>query len=156
MYNDASTIYRDSRFVKSARDAHYSDVVLSRLAPPPQDYVVFTYDDWQVRQTSPPYIKPPQHIIAVRERSWKIAEYSDVHGRVPSQWEMYDLKRDPLERKNLAHKGYKRTPAQEKEYRRLRRKLAMVKARRLRPLPDTPQPQTDGRPNVPAPLSSMD
>ncbi len=69
---------------------------------------------------------------------------------------MYDLKRDPLERKNLAHKGYKRTPTQEKEYRRLRRKLAMVKARRLRPLPDTPQPQTDGRPNVPAPLSSMD
>ena len=134
----------------------YSDLVLSRLAPPPQDYVVFTYDDWEVGQSHPPYVKPPQHIISVRERRWKIAQYYDANGKIPSQWEMYDLKRDPLERKNLAHKGYKRTPAQEKEYRRLRRKLARVKAQRLRPLPDTPQPQTDGRPNVPAPISSMD
>ena len=134
----------------------YSDLVLSRLAPPPQDYVVFTYDDWQVGQTTPPYVKPPQHIISVRERRWKIAEYYDVHGKVPSQWEMYDLKRDPLERDNLAHDGHRRTAAQEREYRRLRRKLARVKAQRLRPLPDTPQPQTDGRPNVGAPISAMD
>jgi choline-sulfatase len=134
----------------------YSHVVLSRLAPPPQDYVVFTYDDWQVGQTSPPYVKPPQHIISLRERRWKIAEYYDVHGKVPSQWEMYDLKHDPLERHNLAHQHHDRTPVQEKQYRRLRRKLARVKAKRLRPLPDTPQPQTDGRPNVPAPISAMD
>ena len=129
----------------------YSDLVLSRLAPPPQDYVVLTYDDWQVGQTSPPYVKPPQHIISVRERRWKIAEYYDVvHGKVPSEWEMYDLKRDPLERNNLASKGYHRTPAQEKEYRRLRRKLARVKAQRLRPAtghapaPDRRPPQRAG------------
>ena len=134
----------------------YSDLVLSRLAPSPQDYVVFTYDDWEVGQSNPPYVKPPQHIISVRERRWKIAEYYDAKGNIPSQWEMYDLKRDPLERQNLAHRGHKRTPAQEKEYRRLRRKLARVKAQRLRPLLDTPQPQTQGRPNVPAPISSMD
>ena len=36
---------------------------------------------------------------------------------------MYDLKTDPLERTNLAYKGYKRTPEQERQYRRLRRKL---------------------------------
>jgi arylsulfatase A-like enzyme len=62
----------------------YSAVVRSRLAPAPQDYVVFTYDDWQVGQTSPPYVKPPQHVIAVRERRWKIAEYWDVHGKFPA------------------------------------------------------------------------
>ena len=148
------------RAPKSARakwqGVDYSDVVLSRLAPSPQDYVVFTFDDWQSGQASPPYVKPPQHIISVRERDWKISEYYDARGRVPNQWEMYDLKRDPLERTNLAHPTYKRSPAQEKEYRRLRRKLARVKAQRLQPLRDTPQPQTDGRPNLRAPVSSMD
>ena len=134
----------------------YSDHVLQRLAPPPQDYVVFTYDDFQVGQSSPPYVKPPQHIVSLREQRWKISEYYDVNGRVPSQWEMYDLKRDPLERTNLAHAGYKRTPAQEKQYRRLRGKLARVKRQRLRPLSDTPQPQTMGNPQRTSPVSSMD
>jgi choline-sulfatase len=134
----------------------YSDHILQRLAPPPQDYVVFTYDDYQVGQTSGPYVKPPQHIISLRERRWKIAEYYDLNGRVPSQWEMYDLKHDPLERKNLAHKGYERTPAQERQYRRLQRKLARVKATRLRPLPNTPEPKTKGSASRTAPISAMD
>jgi arylsulfatase A-like enzyme len=134
----------------------YSDHILRRLATPPQDYVVFTYDDYQAGQSSKPYVKPPQHIISLRERQWKIAEYYDANGKVPSQWEMYDLKTDPLERTNLAHKGYKRTPAQEKQYRRLRRKLARVSEQRLRPLPDTPQPQTQGSPSRLAPISSTD
>lgn len=116
----------------------YSDHILGRLAPPPQDYVVFTYDDYQAGQSSQPYVKPPQHIISLREPRWKIAEYYDANSKVPSQWEMYDLKNDPLERANLAYKGYKRTPTQERHYRRLRRKLAGVKAQRLRPLPKLP------------------
>jgi choline-sulfatase len=134
----------------------YSDHILSRLAPPPQDYVVFTYDDYEAGQSSRPYVKPPQHIVSLRERRWKIAEYYDAHGKVPSQWEMYDLKNDPLERTNLAHKGYKRTPVQEKAYRRLQRKLALVKAQRLRPLPYTPQPSTQGSPSRLAPMSATD
>jgi choline-sulfatase len=134
----------------------YSDHVLQRLAPPAQDYVVFTYDDIQVGQSSPPYVRPPQHIVSLRERDWKIAEYYDANGNVPSQWEMYDLRHDPLERTNLAHAGYPRTPAQEKQYRRLRRKLARVKQQRLHPLPDTPQPQTMGNPQRTSPISSMD
>jgi arylsulfatase A-like enzyme len=134
----------------------YSYQIVGRLAPPPQDYVVFTYDDYQAGQTSRPYVKPPQHIVSLRERRWKIAEYYDANGKVPSQWEMYDHKNDPLERTNLAHKGYKRTPAQEKQYRRLQRKLARVKAQRLRPLPNTPQPQTQGSPSRLAPISATD
>jgi choline-sulfatase len=47
---------------------------------------------------------------------------------------MYDLKTDPLERKNLAWSGHTRTPAQEKQYRRLRQKLARVQRTRLQPL----------------------
>jgi arylsulfatase A-like enzyme len=134
----------------------YSDHILERLAPPPQDYVVFTYDDYQAGQSSRPYVKPPQHIVSLRERRWKIAEYYDVKGRVPSQWEMYDLKSDPLERTNLAHEGYKRTRAQDKQYRRLQRKLARVKKHRLHPRPDTPEPQTMGNPNRTSPPSSLD
>ena len=47
---------------------------------------------------------------------------------------MYDLKTDPLERTNLAYKHHKRTPEQERQYRRLRLKLRDVERRRLRPL----------------------
>ncbi len=47
---------------------------------------------------------------------------------------MYDLEKDPLERHNLAHKGAKRTPHQEREYKRLRKKLARVERTRLQPL----------------------
>jgi choline-sulfatase len=59
----------------------YSDHIVKRLAPPPQDYVVFTYDVYQVGQTSGPYVKPPQHIISLREKRWKIAE-----ARLSVQW----------------------------------------------------------------------
>jgi hypothetical protein len=69
---------------------------------------------------------------------------------------MYDLKHDPHERINLAHRGHRRTPAQQKQYVRLRRKLARVKAHRLRPLPDTPQPQTQGSPRRVAPPQALD
>jgi choline-sulfatase len=134
----------------------YSDHILQRLAPPPQDYVVFTYDDYQAGQSGGLYVTPPQHIVSLRERRWKIAEYYDPDGKVPSQWEMYDLKHDPLERVNLAHHGHKRTPAQQKQYIRLRRKLARVKTQRLHRLPNTPQPQTQGSTQKIAPPSSVD
>ena len=47
---------------------------------------------------------------------------------------MYDLEKDPLERRNLAAPGYERTPAQQRQFKRLKRKLARVRKRRLRPL----------------------
>jgi len=106
-----------------------------------QDYVVFTYDDYQSGQPHGPYPKPPNHIVSIREERWKLAKYHDVNPnrkeRERSQWEMYDLKRDPLEKTNLAAKGYKRTPLEERNYRRLRRKLARVERTRLKPLAST-------------------
>lgn len=118
----------------------YSDHILQKTAPPPQDHIVFTYDDYQAGQSRGPYIPPPQHIVSLRESRWKLAEYYDAKGKIPSQWEMYDLKSDPLERKNLAHRGYKRTAEQQKQFVRLQRKLATIKAQRLAPLPSTPKP----------------
>jgi arylsulfatase A-like enzyme len=112
----------------------YSDQIQGRSPQAPQDYTVFTYDDWQSGQSSGPYPKPPNHIVSIRERRYKLARYYDPQGGVPSQWEMYDLKTDPLERTNLAHRGHKRTPEQARQYRRLRRKLARVVRKRLQPL----------------------
>jgi choline-sulfatase len=128
---------------KSAR-ANWEGVDYSKLVLRPitdrstQDYVVFTYDDYQSGQPSPPYPKPPNHVVSIREKRWKLAKYYDVNPKVRQrkrpQWEMYDLKRDPLERNNLARKGHKRTPLEERNYRRLRRKLALVQKTRLTPL----------------------
>jgi arylsulfatase A-like enzyme len=113
----------------------YSDQILSRSPKKPaQNYTVFTYDDWQSGQSRGPYPQAPNHIVSIRERRYKIARYYDAAGKVPDQWEMYDLERDPLERVNLAYKGHKRTPEQQRQYRRLRRKLARVEQRRLQPL----------------------
>jgi arylsulfatase A-like enzyme len=112
----------------------YSDQILSASPKSPQDYTVFTYDDFQSGQKSPPYPTPPNHIVSIRESRYKLARYYDVHHRVPPQWEMYDLETDPLERVNLAWKGHKRTPAQEREYKRLRLKLEHVERTRLQPL----------------------
>ncbi len=116
----------------------YSKLVLHpSTAKPVQDYVVFTYDDYQSGQASGPYPKPPNHIVSIREGRWKLAKYHDVEGRKRPQWEMYDLKTDPLETKNLAYKGYERTEAQEKQFQRLKRKLARVEKTRLQPLKGT-------------------
>ncbi|HWM62781.1 MAG TPA: sulfatase-like hydrolase/transferase [Solirubrobacterales bacterium] len=112
----------------------YSKLVLQpKTAKPPQDYIVFTYDDFQSGQSKPPYPKAPNHIVSIREGRWKLAKYYDVKKRKPPQWEMYDLKTDPREEHNLAHEGYERTPLQEQQLQRLKRKLAKVEKTRLRP-----------------------
>jgi choline-sulfatase len=120
----------------------YSAKVLDQSSKAPQDYIVFTYDDFQSGQARGPYLPPPNHIVSIRETRWKLAKYYDADGTVPSEWEMYDLKADPLETQNLAYSGYQRTAEQEREFQRLQRKLARVQKERLKPLPSTPQPLT--------------
>jgi choline-sulfatase len=119
----------------------YSGLVLRpKTARPPQEYIVFTYDDFQSGQKQGPYPDPPNHVVSIREGRWKLAKYYEVRTaggeaegkpRTPPQWEMYDLKSDPEETENLAHPGYERSPAQEKQFRRLKRKLARVRKTRL-------------------------
>jgi choline-sulfatase len=138
---------------KSARrdwqGVDYSDVVLHpERGGSPQDYVAFTYDDFQSGQANGPYPKEPNHVASIREKRWKLAKYSDVStsvdrstgavsekpGPKPPQWEMYDLKTDPYEEINLAFESYERTALQEREFLRLKKKLAKVEKTRLRPL----------------------
>jgi arylsulfatase A-like enzyme len=113
----------------------YSNLVLQpKSAKPVQDYVVFTYDDFQSGQAKPPYPKPPNHIVAIREGRWKLARYYDVSKKNPQppQWEMYDLKTDPKEETNLAYEGYERSEREEAQFQRLKRKLSRVEKTRLK------------------------
>ena len=86
--------------------------------------IVFTFDDYQSGQVSPPYLTPPNRVVSIREERYKLAEYYDVNGVVPSQWEMYDLRPDPLETNNIAYRLEKRTREQQRQFERLTLKLA--------------------------------
>jgi choline-sulfatase len=140
---------------KSARrnwqGVDYSDIVLNpERGKEPQDYVAFTYDDFQSGQAHGPYPKQPNHLTSIREKRWKLAKYSDIEttvenekpvekpGKKPAQWEMYDLKTDPYEEINLAFEGYERTAAQEAQFKRLKQKLERVEKTRLKPLAKSP------------------
>jgi arylsulfatase A-like enzyme len=127
----------------------YSDIDLNpHRGGKAQDYVAFTYDDFQSGQPHGPYPKEPRHLTSICEKRWKLARYSDIRVSVDKetgaitekpgpkrpQWEMYDLRTDPYEEVNLAFEGYERTPVQEREFLRLKKKLAKVEKTRLRPL----------------------
>jgi arylsulfatase A-like enzyme len=115
----------------------YSRVVLHPEAQATQDYIVFTYDDYQSGQASGPYPQPPNHIVSIREERYKLAKYYDdaEPPTVPDQWEMYDLATDPLETRNLANDIHCRTEHEEAEFVRLRAKLEVVERERLQALP---------------------
>ena len=99
-----------------------------------QDYVVFTYDDFQSGQPTGPYPTGANHIVSIREKRYKLAKYYDPHTLVTPEWEMYDLKSDKLETRNLGNPNVKRTTKQYKVFKRLQQKLAEVEQTRLQPL----------------------
>jgi arylsulfatase A-like enzyme len=114
----------------------YSRLVLGRSTKPVQDHIVFTFDDYQAGQKHGPYVRAPQHIVSIREQNWKIAKYYDPERKKAPEWELYDLRNDPLEKKNLAGPESRRNGRQQKHYRRLRKKLIKTERRRLQPLPN--------------------
>jgi arylsulfatase A-like enzyme len=84
-----------------------------------QDSLHFTYED----DVFP--VKGADCIRAITDKAWKYAVYYDPYTGAPTEYEMYDLKRDPLEMTNLAHASH-RTAASEVERARLHRRLSDV------------------------------
>lgn len=84
-----------------------------------QDVLHFTYED----DVFP--VKPADCIRAITERDWKYAVYYDPFTGASTEYEMYDLARDPLEMTNLAHAAHA-TNASEVQRARLHRRLADV------------------------------
>ncbi len=121
----------------------YSKSVLDpEGSKPPQDYLLFNFDDYQSGQSGGPYPSPPNHVVGMRERHWKIVKYFDIEGVEPNEWEFYDLRKDPLEEINLADPSSDPTANQKSQYKRMKQKLEQVVAERQQPLPNTPQPLT--------------
>ncbi len=84
-----------------------------------QDVLHFTYED------DPVPVSGATCIRAITEPGWKYAVYYDPFGGAPTEYEMYDRSRDPLEMKNLAHAAH-RTPESDVERARLHQRLSDV------------------------------
>jgi arylsulfatase A-like enzyme len=84
-----------------------------------QDVLHFTYED------DPFPVDGADCIRAIVEDGWKYAVYYDPFTGSPTEYEMYDLVRDPLEMTNLAHAAH-RTAASDVERERLHRRLTDV------------------------------
>src|SRR5262249_4756372 len=66
-----------------------------------QDEIHFTYDDHQAATALQDVPGQPNRIRAVRAGRGKFAFYFDPEGKRPTEYEMYNLDRDPTERRNL-------------------------------------------------------
>ena len=84
-----------------------------------QDVLHFTYED------DPFPVTGADCIRAIVERDWKYGVYYDPFTGAKTEYEMYDLKNDPLELKNLAHPVHA-TAESERERVRLHRRLIGV------------------------------
>jgi hypothetical protein len=100
---------------------------------------MFTYDDYQSGQASALHPYGANHISSIRESRWKLARYYDPMELAPTEYEMYDLHSDSSEKRNLAAPGFSRSPLQQREFNRLKKKLARVEKTRLGPISGTPQ-----------------
>jgi choline-sulfatase len=67
-----------------------------------RDSIHFTYDDHQAATALQDVGGQPNRIRAVRDGRMKYAVYFDPTGQEPSEYELYDLERDPLEVDNIA------------------------------------------------------
>ncbi|MEZ5062880.1 MAG: sulfatase-like hydrolase/transferase [Solirubrobacterales bacterium] len=107
---DLTPILAD-RAVASRERAGISPVDLTSVlehpepAPSVQDAIHFTYDDHQAGTAMREAPGQPNRVRAVRTADAKYAVYLDPKGRADSEYEMYDLERDPDETHNLVGVG---------------------------------------------------
>jgi hypothetical protein len=90
-----------------------------------QDAIHFTYDDHQAATAMQNAPGQPNRIRAIRTRDAKYAFYFDPEGSARTEYELYDLVRDPLEVENLlgVRTGEPRSPTAGKLHSELRERL---------------------------------
>jgi arylsulfatase A-like enzyme len=95
---------------------HDLSPILSDPTASVQDVHHFTYEDDVFPTKGAPFIR------AIVEEAWKYAVYYDPYSGAPTEYELYNLARDPLEMTNLAHASHS-TPESGVERARLHRRL---------------------------------
>jgi arylsulfatase A-like enzyme len=93
---DRELLSRSGVDLSGALDAVAADSV--------QDAIHFTYDDHQAGTALADVPGQPNRIRAIRDTRRKYAIYADPTGRRPTEYEMYDLERDPNEEVNLVNR----------------------------------------------------
>jgi arylsulfatase A-like enzyme len=91
-----------------------------------RDAVLFTYDDHQAATALQNGPGQPNRVRCVRDRKWKYAVYVDPAGRAAAEYELYDLRSDPHEARNLVDRttGRVRSSTHATERERLATRLA--------------------------------
>lgn len=85
-----------------------------------QDFIHFTYDDLYF------YVPGPNHIRCLVEDGWKYAVYYDIYTGKDPEYEMYNLREDPRETRNLAHPSVNVDEPVAAERQRLHRRLTAI------------------------------
>ena len=74
----------------------YSSILLDPLAPPVQDYILFTFDDIFAGGDAANFpqgtVGPPNCLRVIRTKDFKYARYFDKDGVEPDEEEFYDLR----------------------------------------------------------------
>lgn len=107
-----------------------------------QDFIHFTYDDHQAASAYTDVAPLPNRIRAIRSPESSYAVYLDPAGEVSSEFELYDMTRDPLQVRNLVDRDTGRVldPADEPLRQRMHRELIREMEERGTRLGITPDP----------------
>ena len=97
-------------------------------APSVRDSIHFTFDDHQAGTATVEAPGQPNRVRAIRTPTSKYAFYFDPSGDRPTEYELYDLERDPLEVENLleVRSGEPRGPKGEALHRELSEQLELA------------------------------